>query len=114
MTTLVFLFEEPSARALMQGLLPRLLPSTVEVQYMVFEGKQDLERRMTGRIRGWMRPDSHFVVMRDQDSNPDCLAIKSRLRVLAAEAGRPDVLIRIVCRELESWALGDWDAVSEA
>jgi hypothetical protein len=39
---LVLLLEEPSARDLLEGLLPRLLPEEVHVQYLVFEGKQDL------------------------------------------------------------------------
>ncbi len=33
---------------------------------------------------------------------------------LCAEAGRPDTLVRIACRELESWYLGDLKAVGEA
>lgn len=114
MTTLVCLLEEPSARILLEGLLPRILPAEIEVQYMVFEGKQDLEKRMVLRLRGWIRSDSRFVVMRDQDANPDCRSIKDRLRMLAAEAGRADALIRIACHELESWAIGDWAAVGNA
>ena len=30
------------------------------------------------------------------------------------EAGRPDTLVRIVCTELESWYLGDLEAVGKA
>lgn len=42
MRTLLFLLEEPSARDLLEGLLPRLLHGRAISRYLVFEGKQDL------------------------------------------------------------------------
>ncbi len=33
MTTLVFLLEEPSAREMLKGILPRILPKTVVPEY---------------------------------------------------------------------------------
>ncbi|MEZ4400500.1 MAG: DUF4276 family protein [Kofleriaceae bacterium] len=113
MTTLVCLLEEPSAKALLQGLLPRLLGTTVHVVYMVFEGKQDLERRMAKRMSGWLQPDSRFVVLRDQDGG-DCRKVKAGLQERSMAAGKPDALIRVACRELEAWVLGDLKAVGEA
>lgn len=114
MTTVAFLLEEPSARDLLQGLVPRLLPESVEVQYVVFQGKQDLERNVVRRIRGWLKPDTHFVVLRDQDAAPCFPIVRDNLSQLASTAGRPDTLIRIACRELEAWVLGDLDAVAAA
>ena len=113
MRTLVFFLEEPSVREMLKGLLPRLLPPDVEPLFVVFEGKQDLEKQLVKRIRGWRRPNSLFVVLRDQDSG-DCQAIKTRLASKCREAGRADVLIRIACHELESWYLGDLAAVESA
>jgi hypothetical protein len=55
-------------------------------------------------------PDSFFVVLRDQDSG-DCLEIKERLMALCGRAGKEDALVRIACRELESFYLGDLKAV---
>jgi len=46
MTQLVFFLEEPSAKAMLEGLLPRLLPESVYCRYVVFEVKQDLEKQM--------------------------------------------------------------------
>lgn len=111
MTTIVFLLEEPSAQDALEGLLPRILPANIDVKYLVFEGKQDLEKRMGRRIRGWLQPDSKFVVLRDQDSG-DCRIIKERLVSLCSEIGQREVVIRIACRTLESWFVGDWDSVS--
>ena len=114
MRTLVFLLEEPSARELLAGVLPRILPEAISVKFLVFEGKQDLELRMVGRMRRWLLPNSKFIVLRDQDANPDCKSIKARLRSLADQAQQSDALIRVACRELESWVLGDLGAVGMA
>ena len=43
MTQLVFFLEEPSARAMLENFLPRILPDNIAVRYVVFEGKQDLD-----------------------------------------------------------------------
>ncbi|TCL76782.1 uncharacterized protein DUF4276 [Hydrogenispora ethanolica] len=110
MNELVFFLEEPSAAALLEGLLPRLLPPNFTCRMIVFEGKQDLEKRLVKRLRGYLNPKARFVVLRDKDS-ADCREIKTNLRQKADEAGRPDTLIRIACYELESWYLADLAAV---
>ena len=112
MTTLVFCLEEPSAREMLQALLPRLLPPQVDARYIVFEGKQDLHRRLKKRLREWQAPDSKFVILRDQD-NADCHAVKQELEQICRESGRADALVRVACRELESWYLGDLAAVEQ-
>jgi hypothetical protein len=111
--TLVFLLEEPSAQDALQGFLPSILPPDVSIEYLVFEGKQDLEKRMVRRMRGWLKPESVFLVLRDQDSG-DCRIIKQNLTDLCREAGKPDAMVRIACRDLESWFLGDWESVGKA
>ncbi len=110
MTTLVFCLEEPSAKAMLEGIIPRLYPD-VEVRYIVFEGKQDLHKQLVRRLRYW-QGDAQFVVMRDQDSG-NCHTIKEQLKSLCDQAGRPNTLIRIACRELESFYLGDLAAVEQ-
>lgn len=108
---LVFFLEEPSAKAMLEGILPRLLHDDLNVRYVVFEGKQDLEKRLPRRLRAWQNPNARFVVMRDQDSG-DCYEIKRKLSTICENAGRFDVLVRIACHELESFYLGDLRAVS--
>jgi len=112
MSQLIFLLEEPSAQDLLEGLLPRLIPG-VTVKYLVFEGKRDLESKMVRRMRGWQLPGARFVVLRDQDAG-DCKQVKSKLTDLARRAQHPEALIRVACRELESWIIGDWEAVASA
>lgn len=110
MNQLVFFLEEPSAREMLKGYLPKILPDNVYPRYVVFEGKQDLEKQLEKRMRGWCVPDSLFIVLRDQDQQ-DCRNVKNGLVEICQRAGRPQALIRIACRELESWYIGDFEAV---
>ncbi|NMM28100.1 MAG: DUF4276 family protein [Glaciimonas sp.] len=111
MEHLVFFLEEPSAQDFLQAVLPRVLPAHITPHFLVFEGKQDLEKRLVLRMKRWLRPNSYFIVMRDQDSG-DCVVIKARLRDLCVQAGQPDAVVRVVCKELESFFVGDWPAVA--
>lgn len=114
MNQLVFFLEERSAREMLKNFLPRILPelNNIAVRYVVFEGKQDLERQLRRKLRGLCVPDTRFVVMRDKDQ-ADCTEVKCRLVGICRDAGKPDVLVRIPCHELESWCLGDLNAVEQ-
>ncbi len=65
MKYLVCLLEEPSAKEMLKGLLPKIIQSNVYVKYIVFEGKQDLEKQVERKLKLWRLPDSVFLVMRD-------------------------------------------------
>lgn len=106
MTEIVFLLEEPSAQDLLEGLVPRLIPAEWSARFIPFQGKQDLERRMSRFLQNWQNPDARFVILRDQDSS-DCRDVKRGLVERCARAGRADALVRIACRELEAWIIGD-------
>ena len=113
MSKLVFLLEEESAKNMLQGILPRMLPDT-PVQYITFEGKQDLERQLVRKMRSWREPDSRFIVLRDKDSG-DCTRIKQRLLELTQQSGKAEsCLVRIACHELESFFLGEFPAHAAA
>lgn len=107
---LVFLLEEPSAAELLKQILPRLLPARVTYRCIPFEGKSDLEKQLPKKLRNWRNSNARFVVLRDQDS-ADCIQVKQKITNICHAAGKPDALVRIVCRELESWYLGDLQAV---
>jgi Domain of unknown function (DUF4276) len=113
MITLVFFLEEASAKALLETLLPRLLPDGIATRYIVFEGKQDLDKQLERKICGWLAPNSKFVVLRDQDDS-DCVSLKKELEKKCAKARQKSALIRIACRELEAWYFGDLMAVERA
>lgn len=113
MKMMVFFLEELSAKEMLDGLLPRLLPNGICYRCVPFEGKQDLEKQLPRKLRGWNTPNTWFIVLRDKDSG-DCLVIKDRLANICQDSGKPGTLIRIACHELESWYLGDLSAVEQA
>jgi hypothetical protein len=107
---LVCFTEEPSAKTMLEIILPKLIPS-IETTVINFEGKQDLEKNIENKLRLWQTPDTVFLVTRDQDSG-DCQVIKERLLQKVINSGKENVsLIRIACHELESFYLGDLLAV---
>ena len=113
--SLVFLVEELSMKVFLEGFLPRVLPDSTSFQIIAHEGKSDLERSIPRKLRAWQVPGAQFVVIRDQDGGGgDCKKVKARLQELCEKAGRSNVLVRIACRELESWFLGDLQAVARA
>ncbi|MCI5146525.1 MAG: DUF4276 family protein [Candidatus Electrothrix sp. AR3] len=112
MITLVFFWEELSAKEMLQAVMPKLLPEHMVPRYIVFEGKQDLEKQLIRKLKLWQKPDSKFIVLRDQDAG-DCRKIKDNLQKKCREAGQPDAIVRIACHELESFYLGDLQAVEK-
>jgi hypothetical protein len=108
-----------SRRGIGKGFIRATVPSTnsrresdkpPSPRFIVFEGKQDLEKRMPKKLRGYLNPRARFIVMRDQDQG-DCRRIKRSLAALCPVSHRPRTIIRIACHELESFYLGDLQAV---
>lgn len=110
---LVFLLEGESERDFLEILLPKVLPPGIHPHFMVFEGKQNLERNVVPKLKRWLLPKSQFIVMRDQDSG-DCKVIKESLRQKCIAAGHPGAIVRVVCKALETFFVGDWAAVAQA
>ena len=113
MRELVFLLEEESMKALLDVLLPQILPNDITFRCIPHEGKQDLEKSIPRKLRAWQTPNTSFVIVRDKD-RADCLKVKKHLVELCQQAGRTDCLVRIACHELESWFLGDLAAIEKA
>lgn len=97
-------------RELLHGVLPRLLPPEMAFICITHEGRSDLLHSLPLKLRNWHDPQARFIVVCDQDSS-DCHALKAQIATIAAQAGRGDTLVRIVCRELEAWLFGDLAAV---
>lgn len=112
MKRIVFLLEERSMKTLLDGLLPRLMPNRTFI-CIPHEGKQDLEKSIPRKLRAWREPGARFVIIRDNDGG-DCHALKQRLAGLCRDAKCHDALVRIACQELESWYLGEPEAMAKA
>lgn len=112
---IIFLLEEPSMKALLESLLPRVFPGWAPGSHFLcirHQGKDDLRKSIPRKLRAWQGISDRFVVVQDQDSS-DCVLLKQNLTGLCTDAGHPQCLVRVVCRELESWYLGDLDALSK-
>ncbi|MDZ7581744.1 MAG: hypothetical protein U5R30_14410 [Deltaproteobacteria bacterium] len=109
---MIFLLEEPSAEEMLKGILPKLLPGDVHPEFKVFEGKNRIWKEALLDLERMVHPNCAFVVMRDQDSG-DCHAVKQKLVELCPQSGKNEVLVRVACRELESFYLGDLAAVEK-
>lgn len=112
---IVFLLEERSMADILRAFLPRLIPGWqdgIDFLLIKHEGKADLEKSIPRKIRAWHEAAT-FIIVRDNDGG-DCMVLKERLRSLSAGHERHRILIRIVCQNLESWYLGDPEAVSLA
>ncbi len=115
MRELVFLLEERSSKALLESLLPRFLSADIHFRLVPFEGKQDMEKQLERRIRAYQNPHARFLLLRDQDSHPDCKTLKKSLSGYCERSGRlPHCLVRIACQELETFHLADLKAVEQA
>lgn len=110
---IVFLLEEPSMKTLLLGLLPRFFPGWVEHEHYLcipHEGKSDLDKSIPIKLKAWRVPCDRFVIVRDND-NANCVDVKARLLAVCKANGRPDTLVRLICQELESWYIGDIEAL---
>lgn len=113
MIQLVFMVEEPSMANVLEIIVPKIITDPdVFFKVIVFEGKQDLEKQFVRRMKGWLNTDARFMIIRDKDSG-DCMQIKENLLKLAQDIDKPK-LVRIICHELETFFIGDLQAVEQS
>lgn len=121
-----FLVEEPSIEATLHNLLPSMIPYDATYRISVFRGKKDLLKQLPARLDGyahWIPESYRLVILIDQDRE-NCLVLKKQLEQMCQHSGLTtksnnhgngfQVLNRIVIEELESWFIGDVDALRSA
>jgi Domain of unknown function (DUF4276) len=114
MTFLHVLAEELSIKIVLDILLPSLLPNGTLFRVYSYNGKDDLQKAIQSVVPSLSRtPGAVVLIIRDQDQY-DCIALKQELMRLTYSNCSTNFKIRIVCRELEAWYLGDMDAVELA
>lgn len=122
---IVFLLEEESVKAMLEEIVPKINPN-LELYYINFKGKQKFKKRFVNKIKYFYNDpnkNTTFIVLLDKDSS-DCKQLKNKLQEkLNSGIGQRQnqyfydnkkVYIRIVCSELESFFLGDLQAVGKA
>jgi len=114
MRTLYVLTEEPSIKNIFEVILPKIVPQSVDFHILVHQGKNDLEKALSDKIASLSRVEgAKILITMDQDAN-DCQQLKQKLSDIIGENCNCDYKIRIICRELESWLLGDLLAIEKA
>lgn len=120
MARIEILVEEPSMKEFLTILLPNVLNNqwNLNENYFIrsFEGKNDLQKNIPSKVKflsNWNHEAVGVVIMQDQDSS-DCKVLKQKLIDICNQNGNCPKLVRIICRELESWYLGDFIAVNKA
>lgn len=103
----------------LKNILPKILPPGYQLDRNYFlrphSGKSDLQKSIPQKMKAF----SHFhepvliVILHDQHQ-ADCFGLKQKLVRLCEDNGSCSFLVRIVCRELESWYLGDMAAIEAA
>lgn len=113
MIEIVVLAEEPSGKIIAQALSNSLGIGT-RTLCIEHQGKSDLERSFPKKIGAWGSPTlPRFIVMRDNDG-ADCTQRKFALLKRVPQQRLHLVKIRLVMQELESWYLGDPEALVKA
>lgn len=112
------LVEEPSMEECLKVILPKLVSNDWVLNQNYFirkhQGKSDLKKSIPTKVNAFRY--SHepvaVIILHDQDSS-DCKILKHSLIESCGITTIP-ILIRIVCKELESWYLGDLEAIERA
>ncbi|MCK9452185.1 MAG: DUF4276 family protein [Bacteroidales bacterium] len=111
---LEILTEEKSMEVFLRGLLPRILLDTFVLDSNCFihshEGKSHLVKSIPRKMKAYPKfpEEVRVLIIHDQDSN-DCIKLKNKLTKLCS--AELHCLVRIACRELENWYLGDFKAI---
>lgn len=112
------LVEESSMENFLRVLLPNILPAGYQLDVNCFirahEGKWHLQKEIPKKVKAYrhIKRPCKVIVIQDQNSS-DCKKLKSLLIKLITENADIPFLVRIVCRELEAFYLGDMRAVDK-
>jgi len=112
------LVEESSMESFLRVLLPNILPDGYQVDVNCFirahEGKWHLQKEIPKKVKAYrhIKRPCKVIVIQDQNSS-DCKKLKNSLIKLITDNADIPFLVRIVCRELEAFYLGDMRAVEK-
>lgn len=106
--------EELSLKNVLDEILPKILPEGIFFRIYPHQGKEDLENALKKTLPSISKiPGSKILITRDQDNN-DCVQLKTYINDMVKNNCHCEYSIRIICKELESWFLGDMQAIEKA
>jgi len=113
--TIFFLVEEESMQHILEVIVPKIINEQDEFKIFTHQGKQDLKKQLSEKVPILLKnPNSYVLILQDQDSN-DCKKLKKELNDLIKDkCDNQKYKIRIVCRQLENWYFGDFEAIQSA
>lgn len=107
---IIFLVEDFSMRKFLEGILLRLGFESHLFEIKHHHGKEDLLNNLYKVTPSLSKRAKHIVVLIDKDRQ-NCIELKQTLREKMSWCFC-DHTLRIACYELESWFLGDLEAVA--
>ena len=117
---ILLLVEGGSEERFMRTFLPHLgFKADVDFFLRSYGGRAHWKSRTRKDLRGWKTPEVRkFIIQQDQEElSNDCKKVKQDILNWVKEQCPKQskrLLVRITCRELEAWYLGNPDALWEA
>lgn len=108
---IVFLVEDRSMAVFLTGVLERLSFPKTAYQIKPYNGKEDLTRNLAKVVPSWAKRAKCIVILLDRD-HQDCITLKYSVLSKLKGCTCP-CFVRLACRELESWFLGDMEAIAK-
>jgi hypothetical protein len=125
---LIFFTEEQSAEAALLNIIPKIVDVNEHTfQIITHNGRNDLIKKLPAKLKAFLEannPDEKYIILVDRDSH-NCHDIKRELENISTglnlatkthpnSDGTFSVVNRIAIEELESWFIGDQQAVETA
>lgn len=108
--TLIIFTEEPSMKEALSSILNKLGIGGGSFRIIAFDGVGNLEKALPMQLRA-ISPNDRILILRDNDCG-NCSERKKKITLMADSAGKLGITkVRIVCQMLESWFLGDANAL---
>jgi hypothetical protein len=107
---IIFLVEDYSMKKFFEGILPRLGFEKHQFDIKHHHGKEDLLMNLDKIVPSLCKSAQFIMVVIDQDKQ-NCTLLKNKIKTKMVRCVC-EYKIRIACYELESWFLGDMQAIS--
>lgn len=106
-----FLVEDFSMKVFLEGVLPRLAFEKDKFEIKAHRGKEDLITNLKKIVPSLSKSAQQVIILIDQDRT-DCKKLKNDIVEKMCNCAC-EYKIRIACYELETWFLGDMEAIAK-